>query len=87
METCGQRRYSRSDFIEYGIPEEEITKWTGAYQPNPDASIIISNIQILQSEKQDLSLLKDIEILVVDEVHKLKHGNKVNKTIDLIPDT
>lgn len=74
-----------SDFIEYGIPEKEITKWTGAYQPNPDASIIISNIQILQSEKQDLSLLRDIEILVVDEVHKLKYGNKVNKTIDLIP--
>lgn len=74
-----------SDFIEYGIPENEITKWTGSHEPNPEASIVISNIQILQSEKQDLSLLKGIDILIVDEVHKLKQGNKVNKIIDQIP--
>lgn len=74
-----------SDFIEYGIPESDITKWTGSFEPNPEANIVISNIQILQSEKQDLSLLKTIDILVVDEVHKLKQGNKVNKIIDQIP--
>ena len=56
-----------SDFIEYGIPESEITKWTGNHEPNPGASIVISNIQILQSDKQDLSLLEDINILIVDE--------------------
>jgi superfamily II DNA or RNA helicase len=75
---------SYSDFIEYGIPENEITKWTGSYEPDSNASIVIANIQILQSEKQDLSLLKDIKLLIVDEVHKLKHGNKVNKIIDQI---
>lgn len=74
-----------SDFIEYGISESEITKWTGSYEPSPDASIVISNIQILQSEKQDISLLKHIDILVIDEVHKLKQGNKVNKIVDQIP--
>ena len=75
---------SYSDFIEYGIPESEITKWTGSYEPDPNASIVIANIQILQSEKQDLSLLKDIKLLIIDEVHKLKHGNKVNKIVDQI---
>jgi len=75
---------SYSDFIEYGIPENEITKWTGSYEPDPNASIVIANIQILQSEKQDLSLLKDIKLLIIDEVHKLKQGNKVNKIVDQI---
>ena len=74
-----------SDFIEYGVTESEITKWTGSIVPNKDAKIIVSNAQILLSEKQDLSLLKDIKLLVIDEVHKLKYGNKINKVVEQIP--
>lgn len=74
-----------SDFIEYGISENEITKWTGSIEPNKNAKIVISNAQILLSEKQDLSLLKDIKLLVIDEVHKLKYGNKINKVVEQIP--
>jgi superfamily II DNA or RNA helicase len=74
-----------SDFLEYGIPENEITKWTGSTVPDKNAKIVISNAQILLSEKQDLSLLKDIKLLVIDEVHKLKYGNKINKIVDQIP--
>ena len=74
-----------SDFIDYGIPETEITKWTGSTEPDKNAKIIISNAQILLSEKQDLSLLKDIKLLVIDEVHKLKYGNKINKVVEQIP--
>jgi replicative superfamily II helicase len=68
-----------SDFIEYGIPEEDITKWTGSTEPNKNAKIIISNAQILLSEKQDLSLLNDIGSLVIDEVHKLNMETKLIK--------
>jgi superfamily II DNA or RNA helicase len=74
-----------SDFLEYGIPENEITKWTGSTEPDKNAKIVVSNAQILLSEKQDLSLLNDIEMLVIDEVHKLKYGNKINKVVDKIP--
>lgn len=74
-----------SDFIDYGIPESEITKWTGSTEPDKNAKIVISNVQILLSEKQDLSLLKDIKLLVIDEVHKLKYGNKINKVVEQIP--
>jgi superfamily II DNA or RNA helicase len=74
-----------SDFLEYGIPEEEITKWTGSIEPNKNAKIVISNAQILLSEKQDLSLLKDIKLLVIDEVHKIRYGNKINKVVEQIP--
>jgi superfamily II DNA or RNA helicase len=74
-----------SDFLEYGIPEDEITKWTGSTEPNKSAKIVISNAQILLSEKQDLSLLKDIKLLVIDEVHKIRYGNKINKVVEQIP--
>jgi superfamily II DNA or RNA helicase len=74
-----------SDFLEYGITEEEITKWTGSIEPNKNAKIVISNAQILLSEKQDLSLLKDIKLLVIDEVHKIRYGNKINKVVEQIP--
>jgi superfamily II DNA or RNA helicase len=74
-----------SDFLEYGIPGEEITKWTGSIEPNKNAKIVISNAQILLSEKQDLSLLKDIKLLVIDEVHKIRYGNKINKVVEQIP--
>jgi superfamily II DNA or RNA helicase len=74
-----------SDFLEYGISEDEVTKWTGSTEPNKNAKIVISNAQILLSEKQDLSLLKDIKLLVIDEVHKIRYGNKINKVVDQIP--
>lgn len=74
-----------TDFIDYGIDESFITKWTGNTVPNLTAKILISNIQILMSEKQDTSILDKIGLLVVDEVHTLKKNNQVNKIIDQIP--
>jgi len=76
---------THGDFIEYGINKNEITKWTGSNEPSLDANVIVANAQILLSKKQDLSLLKDVEVLIVDEVHKLKSGNEINKIINKIP--
>jgi superfamily II DNA or RNA helicase len=76
---------SHADFIEYGIPKEDVTMWTGKYEPDLNAKIFISNVQILQSEKQDLSLLKTIGLLIVDEVHVCKKSNLINKILDQIP--
>lgn len=76
---------THSDFIEYGISENDVTMWTGNHIPNLNAKIFVSNVQILQSEKQDLSLLKTIGLLIVDEVHVCKKGNLINKILDQIP--
>lgn len=76
---------THSDFIEYGTSPEDVTMWTGNHIPNKDAKIVVCNIQILQSEKQDLSLLKEIGLLIVDEVHVCKKSNLINKILDQIP--
>ena len=76
---------SYNDFLEYGVDELKLTKWTGNDTPNPKASIIIANSQILLSEKQDVSLLNEIQLLIIDEVHKLKQSNKISKLVAKIP--
>jgi superfamily II DNA or RNA helicase len=73
------------DFVEYGIPLSKLTMWTGTFEPDKNASIIITNSQILLSKKQDLSLLKEIQLLLIDEVHKLKSTNKISKIVAKIP--
>ena len=73
------------DFVSYNFPMETVTKWSGNNEINTNAQVIIANMGILQSKKSDLSWFKDVSVLIVDECHKLRRGNKVNKLIDKIP--
>lgn len=70
-----------SDFIEYGIAEHRISKWSGNNTINHEADIIVANMGIMQSEKSDLTWIPYVDLLIVDEVHKLRRDNKVNKII------
>jgi superfamily II DNA or RNA helicase len=70
-----------NDFIEYGISESDISKWSGTHQFK-NTNIIIAGLDILQSSNSDLTFLKDIQILLVDEVHVLKKDNLITRLID-----
>jgi superfamily II DNA or RNA helicase len=74
-----------SDFIEYGIEESTISRWTGSHEPDFTKDIIIANSQILLSKKQDISSLMQIRVLIIDEVHKCKASNSINKVVRNIP--
>ena len=74
-----------SDFLEYGVDEDIVTRWTGTHEPNLDKPVIIANSQILLSKKQDISILKSVDVLIIDEVHKCKAGNSINSVIRQIP--
>jgi superfamily II DNA or RNA helicase len=73
------------DFVSYNFPIETVTKWSGNNEIDTKAQVIIANMGILQSEKSDLTWFKEVGMLIVDECHKLRRGNKVNKLIDKIP--
>lgn len=73
------------DFTDYGFPMETVTKWTGTHEIDLSARVVIANLGILQSKKSDLSWFKEVGMLIVDECHKLRHGNKVNKLLNKIP--
>lgn len=71
------------DFKEYGVPFS-ISKWTGDNDLDLSANVIVANLGIIQSKNSDLSWLKDIDVLIVDEVHKARKGNKFNDIFKLI---
>lgn len=70
------------DFQEYGL--KKLTKWSGDNKPDFNATTIIAGNQILLSNKTDLSVLDDVEILIVDETHVLKKNNEINKILKFI---
>lgn len=72
------------DFIQYGIPRNFLSKWSGNNELKSRASIIIAGSAILQSAKQDLSILESVDLLIVDEVHKLRRDNEINKLLKKI---
>ena len=69
-----------NDFINYKVPFK-VTKWTGSIQPDLTASIFIANIGILQSRFEEFPWIANVDLLIVDECHKLKKGNKICKII------
>lgn len=74
-----------SDFTSYNFPMNQVTKWTGNNEIDLNCRVVIANMGILQSEKSDLSWFTEVGLLIIDECHKLRKGNKINKLIDKIP--
>ena len=68
------------DFLDYGIPETLISKWTGNYEFT-ETKIVIANNQILLSKKQDKDVLQRFQAVVVDECHKMASAEKISKLV------
>jgi len=71
------------DFKDYGVPFS-VSKWTGDDDLDLSSEVIVANLGILQSKNSDISWLENIDVLIVDEVHKVRKGNKVNDIFKLI---
>lgn len=70
------------DFEDYGM--KSVTKWSGNNKPDPNATTIIAGIQILLSDKTDLSFLSDIKIFLNDECHGTKKQNEINNIFNFL---
>jgi len=62
----------------------KLTKWTGNDKPDLTANVIVANIGIIQSRFDDNDWLKYIDLLVVDEAHKITADNKISKIVQQI---
>lgn len=60
------------------------SKWTGSNQLSLGSNVIIANMGIVQSDKSDVSWTQDVDLLIIDEVHKLRRDNKINNIIKKI---
>jgi len=73
-----------SDFKNYNV-SFSVGKWTGNCPLDENIkNVTIANLGILQSKNTDLTWLENIDVLIVDEVHKIRRGNEVNKIIKRI---
>jgi superfamily II DNA or RNA helicase len=68
------------DFTEYNC-SFTYSMWTGKIVPDFNVNCIITNIGILQSKNTDTSVLKSYNLVIVDECHKVRNGNKINKIL------
>lgn len=59
-------------------------KWTGNNPVNIADNVIIANMGILQSEKSDIDFINYVDVLIIDEVHKIRAKNKINKIVSKI---
>lgn len=71
------------EFIDSGVTFK-ITKWTGNNKPDLTSNVIICNIQILISQFKNNEWVKYVDLLVVDECHKVKSSNEISKIISAI---
>ena len=72
-----------NEFIACGI-SYSLTMWTGSTKPDLTANVIICNIGILQARFTESEWVKYIDLLVIDECHKIKSDNKISKVISKI---
>jgi len=72
------------DFTNYCV-DFKFNRWTGNYDLEPNTNIIISNLGILQNRKHELKTISNVDVCIVDEVHKVRKDNKVNKILKSIP--
>jgi superfamily II DNA or RNA helicase len=68
------------DFLDYGISETLISKWTGSYEFSP-TKIVIANNQILLSKKQNVDVLERFNVVICDEVHKISTASKISALV------
>jgi superfamily II DNA or RNA helicase len=72
-----------NEFIDCGT-SFKISKWTGSNKCDYTANVIICNIGILQSQFTENDWVRFIDLLIVDECHKIKSDNKISKIIGKI---
>jgi superfamily II DNA or RNA helicase len=72
-----------ADFASYNT-SFTFSRWTGSIKPDFSANVIIANIDILRNKFDQQKWIQDIDLLIIDEAHKMGRGNKSSKLIEKI---
>jgi superfamily II DNA or RNA helicase len=77
-----------NDFKDYGVTFS-YTRWTGKQTPDFGANVIIVNSAILLRRFKDREnkWIKEVDLVLVDEVHGLTNGNKITEAVSKIKTT
>lgn len=74
------------DFLEYGIPRNLISVWTGKNKLDRSCPIVICNHAIMVSQKDaNIKWMRfDVKMVIADEIHELGKENESEKIIKSI---
>jgi|694.fasta_scaffold94772_4 superfamily II DNA or RNA helicase len=72
-----------SDYVEYGVTFK-VGKWSGDNKLDSSCNVIIANSAILQRRFLENSWIKDVDLLVIDEVHRITKGSQISKVVESI---
>lgn len=68
------------EFVSSGITFS-VSKWSGSNKIDKTSNVIICNSQILYAQYKDNTWLSEVDLLVVDECHKIKATNEISSII------
>lgn len=71
------------EFLEYA-PTFTVSKWSGNNELNITSDVIIANSKILLSRFEENEWVKYVDLLIVDECHKINHGSEISKIVNKI---
>jgi superfamily II DNA or RNA helicase len=71
------------DFKSYNVPLNT-SRWSGEYEVDRSANIVIANSSILINRFESEKWLLNVDMVVVDECHKLRRGNSISNLIGKI---
>jgi superfamily II DNA or RNA helicase len=67
------------EFLKYGI-QNCLEKYTGENDFNSECEIVVANIGVLNARGEER--IEGRDAIIIDEAHKYKRGNKINKILD-----
>lgn len=79
----GLATQTHEEFAEYN-PSFTYTIWTGKHEPDLSANVVICNMGILRSRFTESAWVRNVDVLIADEVHKIKPDNKITEILDNI---
>lgn len=68
------------EFNELGV-SFTCTRWSGKQEPDLNCNVVIANYAILQSQFTQNEWVKYVDLLIVDECHKIQSTNLISKLI------
>jgi len=72
-----------NDYLEYGVTFN-VGKWSGTNKLDTSCNVIIANSAILQRRFSENDWIKDVDLLIIDEVHRITKGSQISKVVDNI---
>lgn len=71
------------EFETYNVPFS-FSLWTGQNELNTNTQVVVANQDIVLSRMGENSWIESVDMLIVDEVHTIKKGNKISKVVEKI---